>query len=183
MTATAEHAGPPATFDELAARIDQLRDQVSHQEPAVRDLLQDTIDAITEFNRQGLIALVQTLRDDERGGELLYDAVEQPEVMALFVSHGLIRTDRTLDVLRVVEQIRPYLVTSSVELEVEQVRDDIAYVRFGSGCSAPTQQTKDEILGVIRQRVPGLKGAQEIVTEPGRTFIGLDSISFGPPPE
>jgi hypothetical protein len=183
MTATAEHAGQPASFDELAQHIDELRDRIAHQDPAVRDLLQETLDAITEFNKQGLIALVQLLRDDERGGELLYEAVERPEVMALFVSHGLIRTDRTLDVLRVVEQIRPYLVTSSVELEVEQVRDDIAYVRFGSGCNAPTQQTKDEILGVIRQRVPGLKGVQEVVPEPGRTFIDVGSISFGRPPE
>ena len=71
--------------------------------------------------KQGLIALVQLLRGDQRGGELLYEAVEQPEVMALFVSHGIIRTDRTIDVLRVVEQIRPYLVTSSIEMDVESV--------------------------------------------------------------
>ena len=50
--------------------------------------------------------LVHLLREDERGGELLYESVESPEVMALFVSHGIIRSDRTIDVLRVVEQIR-----------------------------------------------------------------------------
>lgn len=183
MTTTTEPSTQPASFDELAERIDQLRDQVARQEPAAQELLRDTIDAITEFNRQGLIALVQLLRGDERGGELLYEAVERPEVMALFVSHGLIRTDRTLDVLRVVEQIRPYLVTSSVELEVEQVRGDVAYVRFATGCSAPSQSTKDEIMGVIMQRVPGLKGVEEVVPEPGRAFIGLDTISVGRPPE
>jgi Fe-S cluster biogenesis protein NfuA len=179
MTTTAE----PQTFDDLAQRIDELRDRVRHQEPAVEQLLEDTLEAITEFNKQGLISLVQLLRSDERGGELLYEAVEQPEVMALFVSHGIIRTDRTIDVLRVVEQIRPYLVTSSIEMSVESVRGDTAYVRFATGCSAPDQVVKDEIMGVIMQRVPGLKGVQEVKDEPGRTFIGLDSISFGPPSE
>ena len=180
MTATAHQ---PETFEELARHIDELRDRVSHLEPSTQALLQDTIEAITAFNKQGLIALVQLLREDERGGELLYEAVEQPEVMALFVSHGIIRTDRTIDVLRVVEQIRPYLVTSSIEMDVESVRGDVAYVRFAKGCSAPDQATKDEIMGVIMQRVPGLKGVEEIKEQPGSAFISLDTISVGRPPE
>jgi len=99
--------------------------------------------------------------------------------MALFVSHGIVRSDRTLDVLRVVEQIRPYLVTSSVEMTVESVRGDVAYVKFATGCNAPDQLVKDEIMGVIMQRVPGLLGVEEIVEEPGKTFIGLDTIRVG----
>ena len=100
--------------------------------------------------------------------------------MALFVSHGIIRTDRTIDVLRVVEQIRPYLVTSSIEMSVESVRGDVAFVKFATGCSAPDQATKDEIMGVIMQRVPGLKAVEEVADEPGRAFIGLDTIRVGP---
>ena len=56
-------------FDELAARVDQLRDQVSHADESTQALLRETIEAITEFNRRGLITLVQMLREDERGGE------------------------------------------------------------------------------------------------------------------
>jgi hypothetical protein len=178
MTAASGEA--PRTFDELAQHVDQLRDRVHHQEPAVRRLLEETLEAVTEFNKQGLIALVQLLRGDERGGELLYEAVERPEVMALFAAHGIIRTDRTIDVLRVVEQIRPYLVTSSIEMSVESVRGDVAYVRFGTGCNAPDPEVRDEIMGVIMQRVPGLRGVEEIKDEPGRAFIGLDTIRIGP---
>jgi Fe-S cluster biogenesis protein NfuA len=183
MTATTESATESQTFEDLARHIDELRDRIDHLEPSTRQLMQDTIEAITEFNKQGLIALVHLLRGDERGGELLYEAVEQPEVMALFVSHGIIRTDRTIDVLRVVEQIRPYLVTSSIEMEVESVRGDVAFVRFATGCSAPDQVTKDEIMGVIMQRVPGLKGVEEVKPEAGTTFIGLDTLRIGPGPE
>ncbi len=167
-------------FDELARTVDELREKVQHQDPAVEALLSDTLSAITEFNRRGLVELVQLLREDARGGELLYAAVDQPAVMALFVSHGLIRTDRTLDVLRVVEQIRPYLVTSSIEMSVDEVRDDVAYVSFGTGCSAPSQEAKDEIKGVMMQRVPGLRAVEEVAVESGPTFIAVDSLRVGP---
>lgn len=180
MTATTTEPAP--TFDDLARRVDELRDRVHHQDAAVQQLLEETLEAVTEFNRQGLIALVQLLRADERGGELLYQAVEQPEVMALFVSHGLIRTDRTLDVLKVVEQIRPYLITSSIEMSVESVRGDVAYVKFAKGCSAPSEETKAEIMGVIRQRVPGLAGVEEVV-EPSSAFVPMASLRIGPPVE
>jgi Fe-S cluster biogenesis protein NfuA len=165
-------------FEEVAAAVDQIRDRVRHSDPETQRLLDEAIETLTEFNKRGLITLVQMLRDDARGGEILYEAVDTPEVMALFVSHGLIRTDRTLDVLRVIEGIRPYLVTSSVELEVDRVEGDVAYVRFGTGCSAPSQETKDEIMGVIRQRVPGLADVREVVEG---TFIGLDTIRVGAP--
>jgi hypothetical protein len=175
-----QHEDAQPTFEDMARTVDELRDRVHHQEPEVQRLLEDTIAAITEFNRQGLIALVHLMREDARGGELLYEAVELPEVMALFVSHGIIRTDRTIDVLRVVEQIRPYLVTSSIEMSVESVRSDVAYVKFGTGCNAPDPEIRDEIMGVIMQRVPGLKGVEEIKDESGKAFIGLDTIRVGP---
>ncbi|MCB0901533.1 MAG: hypothetical protein U0R27_04100 [Candidatus Nanopelagicales bacterium] len=169
------------SFDELAARVDQLRDQVSHADESTQALLRETIEAITEFNRRGLITLVQMLREDERGGEVLYRAVEEPEVMALFVSHGIIRTDRTLDVLQVFEQIRPHLIASSIDMSVEEVRDDVAYVKFPTGCSAPDQQTKDEIMGVLKQRVTGLRDVIEVAPEPSTAFVSVDTLRVGPP--
>lgn len=193
MTTTVPTAVPttgPATepadlgalpFDDLARHIDALRDQVEHLPPAARDVLTQTLAAIGEFNRRGLVALVHRFREDARGGELLYEAVDDPEVMALLVAHGIVRTDSTIDVLRVVEQIRPYLVTSSIEMSVESVRGDVAYVRFAAGCSAPDQETKDEIMGIIRQRVPGLARVEEVRPEPGAAFVSLDTVRVGPP--
>jgi hypothetical protein len=66
-------------------------------------------------------------------------------------------------------------------MTVEQVRDDIAYVRFPSGCSAPGQRDKDEIMGVLRQRVPGLRDVVEVQPEPEQAFIAVDSLRIGPP--
>ncbi len=170
-----------ASFDELAARVDELRDQVNHSDESARALLQETLDAITEFNRQGLITLVHMMREDERAAEILYASVDYPEVMALFVSHGIIRSDRTLDVLQVYEQIRPHLIAGSIEMSVEEVRDDVAFVKFATGCSAPEQSTKDEIMGIIRQRVTGLRDVVEVAQETSSAFVAVDTIRVGPP--
>ena len=175
-------AAPAESFDDLAARIDALRDRVAHADPETRDLLEEALAAITEFNRRGLVALVHALREDAAAAEVLYATVDSPEVMALLVAHGIVRTGRTLDVLTVLEQIRPHLVAAGVEMSVEQVRDDVAYVRFPAGCSAPEQQVRDEIMGVLRQRVPGLREVVELPPErPGAAFVPLATLRVGPP--
>ncbi len=172
----------PQSFDELAQRVDELRDRVSHQDPQVKDLLDETIDAITAFNRVGLVTLIRKMRADPRGQEILYSAVDEPEVMALMASHGLVRQNMALEVLRAVEQIRPYLIASSIEFDVDRVEGDIAYVRFATGCSAPNDEVKAEIRDTLLARVPGLRGVEEVVADQGGAFIALDTIKVGAPP-
>lgn len=172
----------PQSFDELAQRVDELRDRVSHQEVAVAELLNETIDAITAFNRVGLVTLIRKMRADPRGQDILFAAVDEPEVMALLASHGLVRQNMALEVLRAVEQIRPYLVASSIEFDVDRVEGDVAYVRFATGCSAPSDSVKDEIRQTLLARVPGLRGVEEVAPEPGGAFISLDTIRVGAPP-
>jgi Fe-S cluster biogenesis protein NfuA len=167
-------------FDELAARVDELRDQVRHSEHGVQELLDETLAAITAFNRAGLVELVQVLRSDPRGEELLFDAVDRPEVMALLVSHEIVRVDRTLDVLRIVDQLRPALAASSVQLDVVRVEGDRAIVAFGGGCNAPTQAVRDEILQALGARLPS--GMTVVEDQPSdQAFVPLTSLRVGPP--
>ncbi|MEZ5115905.1 MAG: hypothetical protein R2737_06525 [Candidatus Nanopelagicales bacterium] len=169
----------PESFEDLARRVDELRDRVRHADAG--PLLDETVEAITAFNRAGLVTLVQLLRSDPRGVELLYRAVDEPEVMALFVAHGIVRADRTVEVLRAVEQLRPYLVASSIELDVVRVADDVAVVRYPTGCSAPAQEVKDEIAQVLVSRVPGLRAVEEAEAEQSGAFVPLTSLRVGPP--
>jgi len=167
------------TFDELAARVDELRDRVAHTDEQARELLSETIAAITAFNRAGLVELVTVLRSDPRGEELLFDAVDRPEVMALLVAHEIVRVDRTLDVLRVVDQLRPHLAASSVALEVERVEGNRVVVSFGTGCNAPSALVREEILQVLGTRLSGMT-VEEQVTSSG-AFVPLQSLRVGPP--
>lgn len=168
------------SFEELAARVDELRDRVRHTDEHARELLEETLEAVTAFNRAGLVELVQVLRSDPRGEELLFAAVDRPEVMALLVSHEIVRVDRTMDVLRVVDQLRPHLAAASVQLDVVRVEDQQVVVSFGTGCSAPAQNVRDEILQVMRSRLSGLAVVEEEASG-GQAFVPLGSLRIGPP--
>jgi Fe-S cluster biogenesis protein NfuA len=168
------------SFEELAVRVDELRDRVAHTDEHARELLEETIGAITAFNRAGLVELVQVLRSDPRGEQLLFDAVDRPEVMALLVAHEIVRVDRTMDVLRVVDQLRPHLAASSVQLEVVRVEGDTATVSFGTGCNAPSAETRAEILQVLTTRLPGMTAVEQEAAG-GSAFVPLTSLRVGPP--
>jgi len=171
-----------ASFTQLAQRADAARDRVAHAEPAARALLEEALDAVTEFNRAGLVTLVHSLRSDPRGTELLYAAVDAPEVMALLVAHGIVRADRAVDVLRALEQLRPYLVSSGTDAEVVQVDGDVAYVRFaGGGCNRPSDELRESVRATLLARVPGLRAVEEIAAEPLGAFVPLTSLRVGPP--
>ena len=169
------------TFDELAARVDELRDRVRHADEHARELLEETLDAVTAFNRAGLVELVQVLRSDPRGEELLFAAVDRPEVMALLVSHEIVRVDRTMDVLRVVDQLRPHLAAASVQLDVVRVEPDQVVVSFGTGCSAPAQSVRDEIVQVMQSRLSGMQVVEDAPATGAPAFVPLGSLRIGPP--
>lgn len=175
----ASDAAQEPSFEDLAARVDQLRDRVRHS--AEQTLLEETLEAVTDFNRAGLVELVQVLRADPRGEELLFSAVDRPEVMALLVAHGIVRVDRTMEVLRVVDQLRPYLAASSVQLDVARVDGDTAYVSFGTGCQAPTPAQRAEILGALSARMPSGIVVVEEQASSGGAFVPLTSLRVGPP--
>lgn len=168
------------TFDELAARVDELRDRVRHTDEHARELLDETLEAVTAFNRAGLVELVQVLRADPRGEQLLFDAVDRPEVMALLVAHDIVRVDRTMDVLRVLDQLRPHLAAASVQLDVVRVEADRVVVSFGSGCSAPAENVRDEIRTVMSSRLDGMAVVEESPGG-GAAFVPLTSLRVGPP--
>ncbi len=186
MTATADPASPAVpvedlSFDALAARVDELRDQVKHADHQAQELLEATLEAVTAFNRAGLVELIHVLRGDPRGEELLFAAVDKPEVMALLVQHGVVRVDRTLDVLRTIDQLRPYLAASSIEMDVVRVEDDVVTVAFAGGCSAPSEQTKSEILSVIGTRLSGMTVVEKAPEPKGQAFVPVASLRIGPP--
>lgn len=167
------------SFDELAARVDEMRDRVRHTDEHARELLDETLDAISAFNRAGLVELVQVLRSDPRGEELLFTAVDRPEVMALLVAHDIVRVDRTMDVLRAVDQLRPYLAAASVSLDVVRVEGDTAYVSFGTGCQAPTESLRGEVLEALNARLSGMRAVEQPASS--GAFVPLTSLRVGPP--
>jgi len=143
-------------FVALAARLDELMDRVRHADPAVRSLVDEVVQASEEFTRAGLVSLVQRLRADPAGEDLLVEALEQPEVMALLVRHRIVRGGRPLEVLRVVESLRPYLVASGADVEVVELDDDRAVLRLSGADAATAAELAAGVEQTLLTRVPGL---------------------------
>ncbi len=171
-------------FADLARRVDELRDRVQHSDDHVRSLLEETLDAVTAFNRAGLVTLVGMLRNDPQACEVLYRSMDEPEVMALLVAHDIVHAGRAVDVLRAVEQIRPYLVASSADVEVVSVDDDVVTLRFGGGgCGGVSDELKQGVREVLMTRVPGLRAVEEVAATPtasAQAFVPLTSLTVGP---
>ncbi len=168
-------------FALLAERADAARSKVAAADWAVRDLLTEAVDAITAFNRAGLVSLVQTLRADPRGADLLYAALDRPEVMALLVAHDIVRADRTLDVLRAAEQLRPYLIASGTDVAVLRVDGDVATVRFAGH---PPDGMRADVRDTLLARVPGLASVvedQRDLEPDGCAFVPLNTVRVGRP--
>jgi|GEM_PF-2330395 len=172
----------------LAARADQLRDRVRHlPDPTAAATLDEALDAVTAFNRAGLVSLVRSLRADPVGAQLLYAAMEAPAVMALLAAHDIIRTDRTLDVLRAAEQLGPYLTASGVTLQVVGVDASTATVRLLSdGCGGVDPGLVESVRAALRSRVAGLAAVEVLADEPASgpgepAFVPLSSLQVGAP--
>ena len=82
------------TFQQLAEQVDRAITDAERLEPAAREVALGLKAALERFHKVGLTAIVSRLRSDPRGKELLFDLVDEPEVRALLLLHGLIRTPR-----------------------------------------------------------------------------------------
>lgn len=96
MTTDSRHeAGPPALagtdLESLAGRVDRFVNEVESLEPEARGKAVALKEAIEAFHKSGLTMIVQRLKDDPRGKELLFELVDDPGVRALLTMHGIIR--------------------------------------------------------------------------------------------
>lgn len=80
------------TFQQLAEQVDRAITDAERLDPAAREAALRLKAALERFHKVGLTAIVSRLRSDPRGKELLFDLVDEPEVRALLLLHGLIRT-------------------------------------------------------------------------------------------
>lgn len=91
-TSSATPAETASDLEMLAGQVDKAIAALEALDPAVRDQAEAVKTAVEAFHKAGLTAIVQTLKADPRGKELLFDLVDDPAVYALLALHGLVRT-------------------------------------------------------------------------------------------
>lgn len=185
-TAAASPAAPPAAAGEeldafaiAARRVDESTAALDDLAPEARDAAIDLKDAVEAFHRPALVEIVQALKADARGKELLFELVDVPAVRAVFALQGIIKADPTTRAMQALESVRPYLQSHGGDVELLDVTGSVATVRLlGScnGCSMSAVTLRDGVTDALVERVDEIETVEVAEDEPSEAFIPLASV-------
>lgn len=169
-------------LQDLAKRVDTAVEAVRDLkgEPREKALAMKT--AIEEFHKNGLTQVIQLLKADPRGKELLFDMIDQPEIYAMLSMHGLIRPDLTTRVRRVIENVRPYMQSHGGDVELLEVTNDSVRLRLAgacNGCSMSALTLRNGVEDALRENVPEIIHIEVVPNEPTPALIPVESLFGG----
>lgn len=166
-------------FTQLAERVDQAVNSVRKLDPAARKEALALKSAVEEFHKVGLTKIVQRLKADPRGKELLFELVDEPSVYALFAMHGIVRADITTQVLRVLDMVRPYMQSHGGDVELDRVEGDTVYVRLQgacNGCSMSAVTLREGVEEALINQIPEINYVEVVPNDPGPALISIDAL-------
>ena len=172
---------PDQNLDLLAQRVDQLIHEIDHLEEGPRNKALELKKAIEAFHKVGLTKIIQRLKLDPRGKELLFELVDEPGVFALFSMHGLIRADVNTLAARVLEGVRPYMRSHGGDVELVKVEGDTAFVKLHGaceGCSLSAVTLRESVEETLTTQLPQIQRVEVVPNAPLNGMIGLDEITL-----
>jgi len=172
------------TIEDLAQALDDAMARVAQLDPAARTVAQDCLAALEAVHKAGLTTMVRRLKADPDGKRLLFDLVDEPDVRMLLSIHGIIRADPLTVARQVLDGIRPSLQSHGGDVELDGIRDGVAYVRLQgacNGCSMAAVTMREGVEAALVAGVPGVTGVEVLPNEPAPTLIPLSAIGVGPP--
>ena len=171
-------------LERTAARLDDAMARVDALGPEERDVVTEALAALDGLHKDALTTVVRRLRDDDRGRELLYALVDEPEVRMVLSMHGIIRPDPVTLAHRALERVRPTLASHGGDVELDRIEEGVAHVRLHgacNGCSMSAVTLRDSVEEALRAGVPGLVGVEVVPGDPQTTVIPLESLTVRPP--
>ncbi len=185
MTVTDDQASAtdePGDFERLAGAVDDAIAAVDGLDDDAGRAARDLKDAIEAFHKPALVAIVQRLRDDPRGKEILFELVDDPAVRAVFALHGIIRADPVTRANQALAVVRPYLQSHGGDVELVRIENRAAFVRLhGScnGCSMSAVTLRDGVEEAL-VTLPEIDRIEVLDDEPTTAFIPVESIGRKP---
>ncbi|MCQ3979482.1 MAG: hypothetical protein DPW09_39190 [Anaerolineae bacterium] len=170
-------------FETLAERVDQAVNEVRTLDEAGQAKALALKSAVEAFHKVGLTKIIQRLKADPRGKELLFELVDEPSVYALFAMHGLVRADLPTRVSRVIDMVRPYMQSHGGDVELVNVNGETVFVKLHgacNGCSMSAVTLRNGVEESLREHVPEIKHIEVLPNEPGPTIIPLEAIGVQP---
>ena len=184
MTTVESTTTPAPTFESRAARIDVAQRAVGRLDAEPRAAAEELQDAVEAHHAAVLLSLVSRLRADDRGRELLYEAVDDPEVFAALVKAGIVKPSLAMRAVQVLDGVRPYLTSHGGDVELVRIDQGVAYVRLlgaCQSCGSATQTLRDSVAEALLENLPEITGVEEVAPDsaPTSAFIPLSSVTFG----
>ncbi|MFN8373059.1 MAG: NifU family protein [Anaerolineae bacterium] len=162
------------TLESLAERVDKALESVNKLAEPERTQALNLKDAIEAFHRLGLTKIVQRLKADSRGKELLFELIDEPEVYALFSMHGIVRQPLPDRVAKVIDAVRPYMQSHGGDVQLVDVQQDSVYIRLlgaCNGCSMSAVTLRQGIEEALNMHVPEIKTIEVVPDEPTPALI------------
>lgn len=167
------------SIEDLAEALDQAMSRLVDLDPLPRQTANDLKCALDDLHRAALVRIVQTLREDARGKELLFELADDPSVRMVMLMHSLIRQDPMTLAQQALDSVRPQLQSHGGDVELARIEDGVAYVRLSgacNGCSMSAVTMRNGVEEALRQRVPGIVGVEVLPNEPGPALIQLSEV-------
>ncbi|MFQ3660875.1 MAG: NifU family protein [Chloroflexaceae bacterium] len=175
MTITPSHTA----LESLAEEVDRAMAEVRALDEGTRGKAIALQRAVEAFHRAGLTTIIQRLKADPRGKELLFELVDDPLVYALFAMHGLVRLDLATRVTQVLEMVRPYMQSHGGDVELVEVRDETVFVRLHgacNGCSMSAITLREGVEEALLSQIPELRRVEVLPNQPGPGLILPEAI-------
>ncbi|HQU85974.1 MAG TPA: NifU family protein [Pyrinomonadaceae bacterium] len=169
------------TFEKIAERIDKALKNVNEIEDDNAQMHALGLKtAIEDFHKFALTKIVQKLKADERGKELLFELVDEPSVLAVLQLHGIIKPNLSARIVQVLDYVRPYMQSHGGDVEFVNVENETVFVRLmGScnGCSQSAVTLREGVEEAILTNIPQIKSVQVVPNEPSPSLIQIESLS------
>ncbi|OJF18099.1 MAG: hypothetical protein A6D91_07045, partial [Bacillaceae bacterium G1] len=166
-------------FQALAERVDRAQAALKELPDEARAKAMELKQAIEAFHGHALRRLVRLLRASEEGKELLYQAVDDPSIYALFLLHGIIKQDLFARVAAVLEEVRPYMRSHGGDVELVKVEGETVHVRLHgacSGCSMSAVTLKNGVEEAIKARIPEIQHVVMVEDEVTSGYMPFNGV-------
>jgi Fe-S cluster biogenesis protein NfuA len=162
-------------YDEVLPRVGELFDDLmSHPDAGVRDRVEEMMDLMDAFHREGLGRLVEMIRAWR--GEIFLESVARDDVTGYFLSAydlGEAPDDREAAaaaeaVDAALEEMRPFVESHGGMIVVEEIKDGVVKVQMlGScdGCPSSAATLTGGVEEALRRHWPNFRRLE--VVEPG----------------
>ena len=181
-TAQSEHLTKLQTedFAQIAEKIDKALkkvEELTDEEAKMHALGLKT--AVEDFHKFALTKIVQKLKSDERGKELLFELVDEPSVYALLQLHGIVKPNINLRITQVLDLVRPYMQSHGGDVEFVKYEDTTVYVKLSgscNGCSQSAVTLRDGVEEALKHNIPEIKNVEVVANEPSPALIQIESL-------